>query len=238
VSASALFQAGRLSETVDALAAQLRSNPLDAHSRTFLFELLCFTGEYDRADIHLEALAGASAEAGLGAWLYRAALHAERTRQGMFRAGAVPPPPAPQPPVAAAVNGRAVAALADADPRIGARLEVFAAGEYMLIPFDRLASIRIEPPGRLRDLIWAPAVLQPAPAYQGLELGEVLLPVLAPLSWQHPDDQVRLGHVTDWEEDALGNAHPVGQKLLLLDEDEEIPFLELRTIEISPAQAG
>ncbi len=233
MSVSALFQAGRLSGTIEALGADLRADPTDVHKRTFLFELLCFAGEYDRAEKHLDLIAGGSREAELGAWLYRTALHAERIRQEMFRGDAVPPPRGPE-TVPATVNGRAFAAVADADPRIGARLEVYAAGQYTLLPFDQLASVRLDPPRRLRDLLWAPAVVQPGPRYQGLELGEVLVPVLAPLSWQHPDDAVRLGRVTDWDEDERGG-HPIGQKLLLADEEEPIPFLELRTVEFGAA---
>ncbi len=234
MSASALFQAGRLSDTIDALAAELRGDPLNVRSRTFLFELLCFAGDYDRAEKHLDFLADASKEATLGAWLYRSALHAERLRQGMFREGTVPAPGGP--PVAARVNGRPFAAVSDADPRVGARLEVFAAGQYTLIPFEHLASVVLEAPRRLRDTLWAPARVQPSPTFTGGELGEVLIPALAPLSWQHPDDAVRLGRATDWEEGDGGEPHPVGQKLLLAGAEEEIPFLELRTIEFGAAQ--
>jgi len=42
-----------------ALLAELRDNPTDARRRTFLFELLCFAGEYERADKQLEVLAQA-----------------------------------------------------------------------------------------------------------------------------------------------------------------------------------
>ncbi len=234
VSVSALFQAGRLADTIEVLGADLRNDPTDVRKRTFLFEMLCFAGEYDRADKHLELLAGVSKEAGLGAWLYRAALHAERLRQGMFREGGVPRVHE-GPPVPARVNGTPISDVRDADPRVGARLEVFAAGQYMLIPFEHLASVVLEAPRRLRDTLWAPARVLPAPSFKGGELGEVLIPALAPLSWQHPDDAVRLGRATEWEEGDGGELHPVGQKLLLAGE-EEIPFLELRTIEFGAAQ--
>jgi type VI secretion system protein ImpE len=45
-----LYQAGRLDEAVQALGSELRNDPTDTKRRTFLFELLCFTGEYDRAE--------------------------------------------------------------------------------------------------------------------------------------------------------------------------------------------
>ena len=55
--AKQLFQAGQLNEAVRALGAEVRDNPTDAQRRTFLFELLCFSGEYDRAEKHLNVLA-------------------------------------------------------------------------------------------------------------------------------------------------------------------------------------
>ena len=235
VSVSALFQAGRLADTLEALGADLRKDPTDVRKRTFLFELLCFTGDFDRAEKHLDFLADANEQATLGAWLYRSALHAERLRQGMFREGTVPPPPAGA-PVPAQVNGQSFTGVTDADPRVGARLEVFAAGQYMLIPFEHLKSVLLEAPRHLRDMLWAPARVIPGPAFKGGELGEVLIPALAPLTWQHPDDAVRLGRATDWEEGDGGEIHPVGQKLLLAGEGEEIPFLELRTLEFEAAQ--
>ena len=233
--ARALLDEGRLDEAIQALGAELRDDPGNVRGRTFLFELLCFAGEYDRAQKQLEVVAGTSREAELGAWLYRSALHAERTRQALFAEGREARAEAGG-PVAGTLNGRPFASLTDADPRMGARLEVFAAGQYTWIPFAQLSSVRVETPARLRDLLWAAGRVQPAPAFRGGELGEVLLPALCPLSWRHADGEVRLGRVTDWDEPADGAAVPVGQKLLLVD-GEPVPFLEVRTLEIHPHPA-
>jgi protein involved in temperature-dependent protein secretion len=70
-----------------------------------------------------------------------------------------------------------------------------------------------------------------------MELGEVLLPVLTPLAWKHPDGQVRLGRQTVWQESADGSAVPAGQKMFLADE-EEFPILEVRQLEFSAPQAA
>src|ERR1700736_4823026 len=83
--AGELFQAGKLDQAVQALSAELRDNPTDAQRRTFLFELLCFAGAYDRAEKHLDVLAQGNKDAQLGALLYQAALHAERTRTDLFQ---------------------------------------------------------------------------------------------------------------------------------------------------------
>jgi type VI secretion system protein ImpE len=230
-----LYLAGKLEEAIRALGDEVRDNPLDVRRRTFLFELLCFAGEYDRAEKQLEVLAGAGPDADLGAWLYRSALHADRIRQEMFRTDSYPRGGEPPAGVGGTLNGQSFQALRDADPRIGARLEVFAAGQYTWIPFHCIAAIRMDPPRKLRDTLWAPARVQAAAHFQGAELGEVLIPAVAPLSWQDPDPQVRLGRVTEWVE-IDGNEVPLGQKLLLVN-GEEIPILEIRELEIAPAPA-
>ncbi|HKG93866.1 MAG TPA: type VI secretion system accessory protein TagJ [Gemmatimonadaceae bacterium] len=233
-----LFQAGKLDEAIEALGAELRDNPLDAQRRTFLFELLCFAGRYDRAEKQLDVLARGGQQAEMGALLYRSALHAERTRQAMFEGGNTPPASAAATPVAGTLNGERFTSLADADPRVGPRLELFAAGQYTWIPLAHVASVRVEAPRRLRDLLWAPAIVKTGPLFRGVELGEVLIPVLAPLSWKHPDGNVRLGRVTEWQELDGGGADdeprqaPVGQKLFLVDGEAEFPLLEIRELVI------
>jgi len=235
VTAETLFRDGRLAEAIDVLGAELRSNPTDARRRTFLFELLCFSGQFDRAEKQLDVLAAAGREAAMGTLLYRSALHAERTRQQMFRTGSLPS--GNPPPVAGTLNGTSFASLRDADPRIGARLEVYAAGEYVWIPFAHIDTIRLSPPKRLRDLLWSPAVVRTGPEFTGMELGEVLVPALSPGAAEHADDAVRLGRVTEWVQLADGAAAPVGQKLLLVD-DGEFPLLEVRELDVTRPGPG
>ena len=232
VNAQALYQAGRLEEALQALGSTLRSNPEDVRARTFLFELLCFAGAYDRASKQLDIIADSSKEAGMGALLYRSALHAERTRHDMFLAGSVPPP-RPEKPISGTLNGQPFSSITDADPRVGARLEVFAAGQYTLMPFEYVASLHVEEPKRLRDLLWAPVLVQPSGKMKELELGELLMPVLTPDAARHADPEVRLGRVTVVELLADGSEVPVGQKILLVD-DTEVPILELRELVITP----
>lgn len=237
--ASQLFQAGRVKEAVQALSAELRNNPSDSRGRTFLFELLCFSGEYERAEKQLDVLAEAGPNSEIGALLYRSALQAERTRQDLFQKKEYPKPSggasAGAETVTGTLNGKPFQAITDADPRIGPRLEVFAGGNYLWLNFEHLASIQIPQPRRLRDLIWSPAVVRVGPALKSAELGEVLLPVLSPFAWQHSDDAVRLGRMTVWEEDESGEAVPVGQKMLLVD-GEEFPLLDIRQLEFNLPQ--
>ena len=236
-----LYRAGRLNDAIKALSAELRDNPTDARRRTFLFELLCFAGEYERADKQLEVLAQAGPQSEMGVLLYRSALYAERQRQDLFERGEFPSAQSDQddsPGRGGTANGKSFRDFSDADPRTGAKLEIFAAGNYLLLPLEHIASIEIPPPTKLRDLIWTPAAVRTTPAFKGTELGEVLLPVLAPFSWRHPDETVRLGRMTVWKK-AEGSEYqvPFGQKMWLVD-DEEIPFLELRALEFNPASVA
>ncbi len=182
-----LYHAGKLHEAIESLNVELRSDPTDVQRRTFLFELLGFAGELDRAEKQLEVIAQGSPEAGMGAVLYLSALHAEKNRQQMFLSGNYSSGPAPRVP-SGTLNGRSFQSIVDGDPRIGPRLEVFAAGQYTWIPLEHVASVRMSAPKRVRDLLWAPATVRTGPGFKGADLGEVMIPVMAPLSWQHPDD--------------------------------------------------
>jgi type VI secretion system protein ImpE len=236
MNAQELYRAGRLTEALAALSAEVRDNPSDARRRTFLFELLCFAGEYTRADKQLEVLGQGGPTSEIGVLLYRSALFAERQRQDLFGNGAYPQPEGTvETPRGGVLNGKPFKFFSDADSRIGPRLELFAAGNYLLLPFEHIASIQIMPPARLRDLLWTPAAVRTTPSFKGTELGEVLIPALSPFAWQNPDDAVRLGRATVWEQpEGYDDQVPVGQKMWLAD-DEEIPFLELRSLEFNLA---
>ncbi|HEY6385320.1 MAG TPA: type VI secretion system accessory protein TagJ [Candidatus Acidoferrum sp.] len=234
-----LLQAGKLDEAIQAVSAEVRDNPQDVKRRTFLFELLCFSGDFSRAEKHLDLAAQGSQSAEMGALLYHAALHADRTRHEMFSKKEYPLPRGAAVPeeLSIKVNGKLYRSLVDADPRIGANLEVFAAGSYMWIPFALLTSIDIEPPKRLRDLFWLPAKVRTSDKYRERELGEVLLPALTPFAAQHSDSAVRLGRATLWEESSDGEVLPAGQKMLLAD-DEEWPLLDIRSVQITMVQTA
>lgn len=237
MTAKELFQAGKLEEAVQALSVELRNNPTDAKRRTFLFELLCFAGDFDRAEKQLEALARDNAQTEMGALLYRAAIAAERKRQEVFTNKDFPPAsPDGDPDIAGTLNGKPFTWIVDSDPRVGPRLEVFAAGGYLWIPFRHIERIHVEPPKRLRDLLWIPARVSTGPAFKAVELGEVLVPALTVFAGRHPDNNVRLGRETHTEE-VDGEVIPVGQKTLLVD-GEEVPILEVRDLEFVAAQSA
>ena len=233
MTATEVFQQGKLQQAIEVLGEEVRNAPLDAKRRTFLFELLCFSGDYDRAEKHLSNLADGSQAAAMGALLYRSALHAERIRQQMFAEASFP--------MTHRISSRRVSragqfgrVFSDADPRIGGALELFVAGSYTWVALEQVARVEIPKPKRLRDMLWTPAIVTTTPEYKAMELGEVLIPVISPLSWQNQDDDVRLGRSTVWIEDEKYGDIPIGQKLFVLD-GQEIPILELGTIEFADA---
>lgn len=226
--AAALYKAGQLRPAIEALGAELRKQPADIQRRTFLFELLCFAGEYDRASKQLDVLGDASKDAASGALLYRAALHAQRTREEMFARGEIPKGAEERSPPGT-INEEPFAELADEDDRIGANLEVFIAGSYTWVPFRYIESVQIQQPTKLRDLLWAPAILMATKDFRLQDLGQVLIPVMAPLSWKHEDDNVKLGRTTVWIEDAQHGAIPAGQKIFTTGA-KDYALLEIREL--------
>ena len=229
-----LFDAGRVRDAERDLTAYLRDHPMDARQRTFLFELLCFSGDYARAEKQLTVLSEGGSHAEMGAVLYYSALHAEKTRHELFEKEEFP---RDTPPLSGAgtLNGRPFLSLCDGDPDVGPRLEVFAAGAYLWIPFEHVASVHMEPPKRLRDTLWRPAMVNTGPSFRGTDLGEVLIPALYPFSWKHPDEAVWLGRITAWAADDAGTEYPSGQRIWLVD-GEEVPFLEVHSLEFSGSQ--
>lgn len=235
MTAKELFNAGQVREAEKSLGAYLRDHPTDTTQRTFLFELLCFSGQYDRAEKHLGILADGAQTAQMGAVLYYSALHAEKTRHELFRTEQYPRTPVASSP-RGKLNDKPFETITDADPEIGPRLELFAAGAYLWIPFEHITSIVIPPPKRLRDTLWAPAMVLTGPSFKGTDLGEVLLPCICPFSWKDENEQLWLGRATEWRVDDQQKEYPIGQKILLVD-GEEVPLLEVRTIEFEPSEA-
>ena len=224
-----LYKKGELQEAIKVLGEELRSHPLDTKRRTFLFELLCFAGSYDRAEKQLSVLADTSSQAAAGALMYRSALHAERTRQELFATRQYPETILSAGSRPGTWNEESFTKIHDADPRIGANLEVFIAGSYTWIPMKYLEHLEIEKPASLRDLIWARAHVQTSSAFRLQDLGEVLLPVLSPFSFQQADEAVQLGRSSVWENSGMETETPYGQKLMWID-GEEVPLLEVRSI--------
>jgi len=232
MSVQELFRAGRLQEAIQQLSKELRDQPDDNQRRTFLFELLCFAGEYSRAEKHLTLLADTHPDAAMGGLVYRSAVKAERIRRAFFEGKQYRESLSIPNMRTGTLNGEPFRTIEDIDPRVGARLEMFLAGEYMWLPFAHIGTLTMGPPRFLRDLLWATATITGGPALEGKDFGEVLLPVLYPFSSSHERDEVKLGRETDWmlsDDEPL--EIPFGQKLFVLDGERSVPMLEIRSLQ-------
>jgi type VI secretion system protein ImpE len=251
------FSAGRLAAAIDAQVADVRSAPLDAGKRTFLFELLAFAGELERAGQQLTVLGQETAEKGWGASVYQNLLAAEQMRRKVF-AGQARPEVFIDPPAFLARRFTAVEHLAHGEGAAAAAVlaESDAAAPLVrgtlneqsvegLRDADDLLAPILEVMV-LRDYVWVPwsqiAELEVAapthprdllwtPARIVLTDGEqrrCYLPALYPGSHAAADDNVKLGRVTEWlAPEGEGPVRGVGQHLLVFG-DADLGLLEVR----------
>jgi type VI secretion system protein ImpE len=260
MSAKDHFSAGNLAAAIEAQLAEVRSAPLDAGQRTFLFELLAFAGELDRAGQQLTVLGQETAEKGWGASVYQNLLAAEQTRRKVFAGQARPEVFLDPPPLfvsrwqaiehlAKGDGQAAVAALQQSDEAApivrgklnGQDVEGLRDADDLLAP---ILEVMV-----LRDYVWVPwsqikelEVTPPthprdllwAPARLVLQDGEqrrCYLPALYPGTHAASDDNLKLGRLTDWVvPDSEGLVRGVGQHLLVAG-DWDIGLLEVRTFE-------
>lgn len=256
-----LLEAGNLSAAIARLSEEVRSHPVDSRLRFFLFELLCFAGEYDRAERQLDAIVARDASTAESTALYRELSGQERVRLEVVRGQRLPAFVA-EPPAFAALHLAALNRIAEEKPaeaRIlleqAAEAQSAAAGEADGVAFadfcdaDPILGPFLEafvrgryvwlPFAQIRRLsIGAPKRLRdllwtPAriEAVNGAA-GEVLLPVLYAGSFLHDDDNVKLGRATNWiVEGALARGR--GRRMFFVD-DGERSMLELREISFDP----
>lgn len=254
-----LFEAGKLAEAIEALTGEVKSNPTDTSRRTFLFELLCFAGEWDRAEKQLDVIGHQSAQADLGVQVYRNNIKAERERRRLFADG-TPPHFLNEPPAYVDYLIAAVKQMSEGDHK-GARESLDKAEEERpallgkfndqqfedfrdyddmvgpvleLIVKDQYAWLPFE---QIRSFeIAAPKQLRDLiwaqariEALDGT-IGEVYVPALYAGSSASQDDQVRLGRMTDWKQVSEDLYTAAGLRLFLVDGQDQTLF-EARTVE-------
>ncbi len=254
-----LFDSGELDAAIDQLTSEVKSHPTDTTQRTFLFELLCFAGNWERAEKQLDVLAGQSVQADVGSQVYRRNIKTERERRRLFSEGIQPyflaEPPAyvdllvaainriregklaearqllneaeeERPALSGRLNGEPFQDFRDSDDRLGPVLELTVKDNYTWLPFEQIRRLEISAPKRLRDLLWAPAIIETTDG----TLGEVYIPALYESTSEHPNHQVKLGRMTDWRQLGEDLHLAVGLRLFLID-GEDRPLFEARSVE-------
>ncbi len=261
-----LLQAGQLSAAIARVTEEVRAKPSDTRGRTFLFELLCFSGDLDRAAKQLDVIGQESADSELAVQRYRGVLQAEKVRRRVFCEG-LRPELIPETPVYAELHFRALNCIREGQGEEGRKFleEAEAArparpgrlnGETIFEDFkdcDDLVGPFVEAiiDGEYRWIPWEAVTLvaMEAPKHSRdliwmparLELrtgavGEVFLPVLYANSYLHPDERVKLGRATEWRSDVEGVALAAGQRLFAVG-DNDFPMLEVRQIGFEDAHA-
>ena len=263
MNAGELFKAGKLQEALTAQTQEVKSNPGDKAKRLFLFELLAFSGDLERARRQIGVVSYEEPELETAAIAYRQLLDAEEARRRLFRDGLSPEFLA-EPPSHVRRRLEAINRLREGKPaEVAAELARAAeetpttTGTLNGKPFDHLRDCDDLLAGVLEVMakgkyFWAPleqidslAANAPAtprdllwlPAHlqmrDGPE-GDVFLPALYPNSHEHTDDAIKLGRSTDWKGDGGGPVLGVGLKVFLVGDDDK-PLLEWRELQVTPA---
>lgn len=131
------------------------------------------------------------------------------------------------------VNGFEFAWLADADSRLGPMFEAYIDTKYYWVPGHRIASISLQPPTDLRDLVWLPAKF----AWTNGGESSGFIPVRYPGTEASTDNGLKLARKTEWIEKPEGLFFGLGQRSFSTD-DREYSFLDVRVIEFTPPAAG
>lgn len=261
--AKELFEAAKLEEAIEQLISEVKANPTDTSRRTFLFELLCFAGDWDRAEKQLDVIGHQSAQAELGVMVYRANIKAERERQRLFREGVAPhfmkEPPAYVDLLVDAIKqmneGKTEEARATLDraeeerPAISGKIgegefqdfrdyDDFLAPVLELIVKDRYVWMPFE---QIKSLSINPPkqlrdLIWASARVEALDgtIGEVYVPSLYAGTSEHADDQVRLGRMTDWKQVEGDVYRAAGLRLFLVDDADRTLF-EVGNVEFNGA---
>ena len=256
MNAKELIKAGQLSEVRQQLVEAVRDKPGDMAARTLLFQVLCYLGEWDKADRHLEAIATQDPSREAGVIGYRNLIRAEKERLAVLEAGGCASF-LTEPPAYLALYSAFRAKLAAKKADEAAELCQQLAGQIPAIsgmannsPFagfrdtDSLLAPFLEVMAHERYL-WVPfaslrelAITPPktlldllwVPAHVTTWEGYAMncfLPVLYPGSFLFEDERVRLGRMTDWISLGGSLARGVGQHVF------EVGGLDMAILELT-----
>ena len=87
---SELFQEGKLTEAVEAGIAAVKANPSDRNMRYFLAELMCMSGQWERADRQLDTVFQQADDTAVQVVLFRHLIRAETARAQLVTDGRLP----------------------------------------------------------------------------------------------------------------------------------------------------
>jgi type VI secretion system protein ImpE len=131
--------------------------------------------------------------------------------------------------------------IGDSDTRLGPVCEFIVAGGYRWLAFADIASLQMERPSHLLDLVWRPVTLQ----LQGTRAGAQTLRGFFPSRYSGTEnlppgtdgarrDALTLARLTQWEAVGDTGVFAVGQKTWMTDGG-DMPLLGLRSLRLADA---
>lgn len=253
------YKAGQLAEAVTAALAEVKQQPQDAAARSLLCELLCFSGDLERADKQLDTIGQLSPGAMVMVALIRQLIRAETARRQFFQEGRIPevidqPSAWLQKHFEASIllrEGDAAAGaalLAEAEalrPRVSGSCDGKAFDDWR--DLDDLIGASFEVLTSNGKYYWIPAdsveSLEFKPIERPIDLlwrrvhmivrggpdGEVYLPMIYAGTYQQPTDLLLLGRSTEWTGEE-GAMRGLGLRTVLIG-DEDRTLLEIGTVQ-------
>jgi type VI secretion system protein ImpE len=253
------FDAGDLSGAVAAALEEVKQKPMEAGPRWRLVEFLCFAGDLERADKHLDTLLTQFPKLSMTAVFFRQLLRAEKARREVIAEGRLPEFLS-QPSDALQASLRALVSLRAGEAAEAARhvaeaeaLRTKTAGTCDGLDFEDLRDVD-DTFGPILEVVTADgkcawlelaqvASLAFKPPERARDLlwrqaelvtreghkTEVLIPALYPTTYLETDDALRLGRQTEWKDLAPGLVQGVGQRLWLIGDDVR-PILEIKEV--------
>ena len=253
-----------LGGAIAAAIESVKKKPTDVATRTFLFELSCFSGDWERADRQLDAIGHQDTTAGMGSLIYRQNLQSEKARVTLFEHGT-------RPEFVGGVPDYVEELLGAVD--LVRRGETASARELLdKVEEDRPAfpvTVNGENFDDFRDYndptmcvfeafikdiyVWLP--FEQVISIEFLErrslrdiywpqvkveltngsAGEMFLPSLYVNTWKNGDDRIRLGRSVDWRD--LGDDVLVGEgSRLYWMSGKDMPLLDVKTISFNRDQ--
>jgi type VI secretion system protein ImpE len=260
------LDAGDLTGAVEAALNLVKTNPTNDAARIFLFELCCFSGEWDRAEKQLDVIGHQHATAMVGSMIYRQNLKAERDRMKLFSDGLKPEFMSPLPPYAeellSAINrvreGNAAEAREIIDrvenDRPAFRCRVNGEGFSDFRDYNDLTMCVFEVIFK-DNYLWLPFDsvvkidfsepktlrdlywIQAQVEMTNGSNGEMFFPALYSGTWKSSNDQVRLGRMTDWRDAGDDVFIGEGTKLYWMDGRDK-SMLDIRSLEFVRDEAA
>ncbi len=226
------LDAGDLDGAIQTALDVVRSKPTDITARTFLFELSCFSGDWERAVKQLDVIGQQDINAMIGAQIYKQNFKAEADRISLFEEGMIPeclmpPPKYVEDLIIASTHlreGRGAEAKALLDSveeerpafpcRVnGKEYEDFRDfNDFTMCVFETIVkdSYTWIPFEHVEKIIFVEPKSLRDLYWMQVEMemvngtkGEMFFPSLYVNSQKSADDQIRLGRLTDWKD--LGN---------------------------------